>query len=45
MRNTGYLILLNHSAAEVAVERYIRYYNKIRLNSAIGYKTPLQKSG
>ncbi|MFC0180225.1 IS3 family transposase [Thorsellia kenyensis] len=37
------LVLLNHHAAELAVERYIRYYNNIRLNSAIGYKTPLQK--
>ncbi|WP_425441798.1 IS3 family transposase [Thorsellia anophelis] len=23
--------------------RYIRYYNNIRINSAIGYMTPLQK--
>ncbi|MFC0179175.1 integrase core domain-containing protein [Thorsellia kenyensis] len=37
------LIFMNCQAVEVAVGRYIRYYNYSRINSAIGYMTPLQK--
>ncbi|WP_177168607.1 IS3 family transposase [Thorsellia anophelis] len=32
---------LNHQAVDDAVGRYIRYYNYSRINSAIGYMTPL----
>ncbi|SET09964.1 integrase core domain-containing protein, partial [Thorsellia anophelis] len=37
------LSFINHQAVDDAVGRYIRYYNNIRINSAIGYMTPLQK--
>lgn len=37
------LRFINHEAVVGVVEQYIRFYNYIRLNSAIGYLTPAQK--
>jgi len=37
------LSFINHKSVVIAVEFYIRYYNNKRLNSVIGYITPVQK--
>jgi len=37
------LSFMNHQAVISAVEHYIRYYNNKRINSAIGYITPVVK--
>lgn len=37
------LSFINHASVINAVERYIRYYNNRRINSAIGNITPVQK--
>lgn len=37
------LLFINHQSVVSAVEHYIRYYNNKRINSAIGYMTPVQK--
>ena len=37
------LSFINHQAVVLAVEHYIRYYNNKRINSTIGYMTPVLK--
>jgi putative transposase len=37
------LSFVNHQAVVLAVEHYIRYYNNKRINSTIGYMTPVLK--
>lgn len=37
------LSFMNHQSVVIAVEKYIRFYNYKRLNSAIDYLTPAQK--
>ena len=37
------LSFINHQAVVLAVEHYIRYYNNKRINSTIGYTTPVLK--
>ncbi len=37
------LFFINNPSVVGALEHYIRYYNNKRINSAIGYITPVQK--
>jgi putative transposase len=37
------LSFISHSSVMAAVEHYIRYYNNKRINSVIGYITPVQR--